>query len=309
MATEKMFRERMKEFCDLYYLCFNQKLNIDEVEWRYFGNPCAKIFAAFAIDDDKLVANYSVSPVEIVRDGQIYKAALSLNTMTHPDYSGRGLFVDLTRMVYKELTDQGYELVMGFPNGVSNRTFVSKLGWKDIYEIPTMELEISNISFPKEVTESIIQDPKFELQYPIYSEVTSKIGINKSVAYLSWKYGKHPIIPYHNNVTVDDNECVRSWIIYKEYQNRLNIVDYFWANMADAEQLLRSCIKEGEMRGKELLTSWSQLGTEAHLLLEKYGFKNNSPITYFGTSLFQNENADYYDYTKWNIQMGDDNVY
>jgi GNAT superfamily N-acetyltransferase len=310
MATEEMLEERIQEFSDLYQLCFNQPLSVEEIKWRYFENPCAKIFAAFAIDEDKLVANYSVSPVEIIRDGNIYPAALSLNTMTHPDYMGRGLFVDLTKLVYKELSRQGYELVMGFPNGLSNRVFVNKLGWKDIYEIPTMELSISNIANPISFEKNIIEDSNFEMQYQEFSKVSLKWGINKSREYLKWKYRNHPSTQYFNYVILDETDkTVRSWIICKEYQNRLNIIDRFFNNENDAEQLILFCLNEGKKRNKDLITAWEQIDTTFHSVYEKHGFQNSKPITYFGACVFNNGNSDYYNYKNWSIQMGDDNVY
>ena len=136
--------ENLQNFCDLYHLCFNDKIDTNIVRQRYLQNPLDDLQMCVAIDNHKIVANYSVSPTLLSKGDYKWKAALSLNTMTHPDYVGQGLFVKLADELNTQLKGEGYEMVYGFPNYISNRTFVTKLQWRNIYEIPTLELVIGN---------------------------------------------------------------------------------------------------------------------------------------------------------------------
>ena len=69
---------------------FQQKLMKIIIKQRYIDNPYEDLLMCVAEDKGKIIANYSAVPSIVEIDGFLYKAAQSLNTMTHPDYSGRG---------------------------------------------------------------------------------------------------------------------------------------------------------------------------------------------------------------------------
>lgn len=46
----------------------------------------------------------------------------------------------------------GYIGVFGFPNGVSNRTFIEKLGWKDIELLPMIRIKTNDIIYINKIT-------------------------------------------------------------------------------------------------------------------------------------------------------------
>ena len=79
--NRETFKEYMQEFADLYTLCFNVPMTQKEVEWRYLANPNKEVLSCIAVDNGKLIANYSTSPIRLIKEGKVIKAALSLNTM------------------------------------------------------------------------------------------------------------------------------------------------------------------------------------------------------------------------------------
>lgn len=310
-VDHELFKQRIEEYCQLYKMCFNQEMTVGEAKWRYLDHPQKEIYAYFALDDGKLVASYSASPLEVRVSGNIWKAILSLNTMTHPDYTGRGLFVELAECVYQLARERGCKMVFGFPNYISNRTFVSKLGWKDIYEIPTMELLLDErvVNRLSKGLDDVYEDPEFALDYSTchYGQAEN-VAVEKSGEFLQWRYGKNPVNHYRNFVC-GRGQTVRSYIVCKEYKERLNIIDYFFADAKDMERLVSWCVVYADRIGKSMVTTWAKLGDAQHLYLEKLGFKNNYPITYMGANVFQNDEPCVYDYHNWVVRMGDDNVY
>lgn len=311
VANPALFEQRLEEYCQLYELCFNQKMTTQEARWRYLEHPKKDLFACFALDDGKLVASYSASPVELRINGEVKKAILSLNTMTHPDYTGRGLFVDLAKRVYKHAEELGYVLVFGFPNYISNRTFVSKLNWKDIYEIPTMELTINErlIKRLESTYDAVEEDSAFALNYDSCNYgAQQKVAVEKNQNFLQWRYADNPVNNYKNFV-VKHGKQVRSYVVVKEYKERLNIIDYYFADNQDMELLISWCVIYGSQLGKTMVTTWAKMGEKLHLLLEKMGFRNNYPITYIGASILGNAELDIFNYQTWVVRMGDDNVY
>lgn len=309
MANEDIFQSSMEQFGKLYEMCFPQKMSTEEIKWRYLDNPSKDILACFAIEKGEIVANYSVSPIRLLNDGKLIKAGLSLNTMTHPDFTGKGLFVKLASKVYAEMQEREYKLVFGFPNYISNRTFIQKLGWNDIHEIPMMELDITNWPLIDQNEKNIVEDEEYSLNYDKCIAKRNKIMVYKPKEYMIWKYRKNPTNKYYNFVILDQESHVSSRIVCKEYQNRVNIVDMYMRNENEAEALFRYAINWGKKRQKNLITLWCTLGSDEHIVLEKLGFRNSIPITYFGANVFSEGTLDYYKYRNWEINLSDDNVF
>jgi GNAT superfamily N-acetyltransferase len=311
MLNKSDFGNWIDQFCHLYQKCFSATINEDIVKWRYLENPLNELLICIAVENGKLVASSAASPCEIVNKGYLEKSAISLNLMTDPEYRGRGLFVDLVSKLYKYMEIKNYKSVLGFPNSLSNPTFISKLGRKTIYEIPTLELKLSGFRDNLNVSSEILEDDSFIGKYPQYSHIDRTIYLNKNREYLKWRYLQNPQNTYKNFVIMDKFNKVKSFLICKEYNDQLNIVDYYYSEKIDIELLIYRAIKYAKDIGKALVTVWSQTGTVEHLFFQKQGFRNNYPITYFSGKLFGEEDNfnEFYDYRNWYINMGDDNVY
>ena len=291
--------ERVQQFCDLYHSCFNDRIDSTIIEQRYLQNPVGDLCMFVALEENRIVANYSVSPAYIQLDDKKFKCALSLNTMTHPDYIGKGLFVELARKLYDSLRNESYGMVYGFPNYISNRTFCTKLGWKDIYEIPTLECVVDK-ELPYN-SSNIKLDSNFETS----QVVINRLSVVKSKEYLNWRYKDKPYTQYCMVKTFND-----SWMVYKRYQNMINIVELHPECIEDLTDLIGYVSNVVLQSGLEKMTVWSDVNSWEHLALEKMGFRNRYPITYFGAcDLNMPKDLDIWDYRNWRIQMGDDNVY
>lgn len=85
----------------------------------YVENPCGRAISFNAFDGDKMVAHYVCIVKQMLIDGRIVDGILSMATVTHPDYRGRGLFKTLAKMTYDYARDNGYEFVIGVANANS----------------------------------------------------------------------------------------------------------------------------------------------------------------------------------------------
>lgn len=304
LVSREQFIKYIPQFASLYQLCFGVAMDQQEVQWRYLENPMDKLYSCMAFEKERLIANYSVSPIELIQDGQVYQAALSLNTMTHPDYIGKGLFVKLAQQVYRQLEQDQFCAVIGFPNKISHRTFINKLDWQDIQEIPMLECDMHSCVVPDVQHEPIVEDSAFLYDYS-RCIASGRMQVRKNAEYLRWRFYKHPANRYYNYV-IAEGDLVYSRIICKEYKNRLNIVDAFFANDLHAEQLLTFVQKKAIEQGKDNITAWCNIGSFEHTIFEKKGFCNTAPVTYFGGRSFA---EGFLDDLKWKINLCDDNVY
>jgi GNAT superfamily N-acetyltransferase len=102
------------------------------IRWLYFENPAGPIIGFNAWDGGNLAAHYVVMPTEAECAGRRVKAALSLNTATHPNYQRRGLFVRLAEATYDECRRRGLHHIIGVANANSTPGFLSKLRFQEV---------------------------------------------------------------------------------------------------------------------------------------------------------------------------------
>src|SRR6516164_9827057 len=101
---------------DLYEITFGRPYSSEAWRWRYLENPAGPPMVELMFDQDRLVGHYGGSPMRVDVDGSTYLGCLALDSMTHPDYGRRGIFVALGLALYERLADDGCALVYGFPN-------------------------------------------------------------------------------------------------------------------------------------------------------------------------------------------------
>ena len=103
--------------------------------WKYKNNPAGNPVIWVALAGDKLVANYAVIPVKMKIGDEIIEASQSVDTMTHPEYQGQGIFLELTRQVFSDAGKQGKDIIYGFPNKM---TSWHQKNWLDVGELYAM---------------------------------------------------------------------------------------------------------------------------------------------------------------------------
>ena len=293
-------RENIDMFCDLYHKVFTASANREIIEQRYLENPYDELLMYVAIDNERIVANYSAVPIQVVIEGKCHKAALSLNTMTDPDYAGQGLFSKLANALYEYLSNNGYSMIIGFPNFMSNRIFNSRLGWKTIYEIPTLKLSLD--SYNGEIEGEVSSDD-FPFEFEDMND--GLIHINLSQEYIDWRFINNKEKQYQ--ILYEDKN---NWLIYQFYNDEVNLTEISCIDKEKEKKLIQRIISMGKLKGYNSITTWSKVNTERHNYLEKVGFRLSAPIRSFGFRCFDKSLEQIVsDYRNWRIQMGDDNTY
>lgn len=105
---------------------FNQKV----VDWEYNLNPDGKAVGFNAWAGNELAGHYVTIPLLALVDGKKEKGLLSLNTATHANHRGKGLFTQLANKTYEYAHGQGYGFVVGVANANSTPGFTRKLGFQ-----------------------------------------------------------------------------------------------------------------------------------------------------------------------------------
>lgn len=111
------------------------KLNADYLRWEYLANPHGQVIGVDAFLGDNLVAHYAIIPRRYRLGTQIFDAALSVNTATHPLHQGKGLFTKLAEITYQLAAQRGVKFVVGAANANSVGGFTRKLGFTVLGQI------------------------------------------------------------------------------------------------------------------------------------------------------------------------------
>lgn len=122
----------LDQYSRLFQACFPGVNHLDPtyLHWLYVMNPSGSVIGMDAFHGDRLAAHYACIPVEIEFKGQPVRAMLSLNTATHPDFQGKGLFTQLAERTYELGHSQGMFAVYGVANANSTPGFLRKLGFQ-----------------------------------------------------------------------------------------------------------------------------------------------------------------------------------
>jgi GNAT superfamily N-acetyltransferase len=117
------------DYIKIFAKCFPaaKTYSHDYLDWLYRCNPDGQVLGFDARDGGRLAAHYACIPARARIGGEEVKILLSLNTATHPDYQGKGLFTQLAERTYAAGAALGYDCVYGVANANSTPGFTRKL--------------------------------------------------------------------------------------------------------------------------------------------------------------------------------------
>ena len=118
-------------------------------ETSYTGVACAGYLAVNAAE--VVIGFYAVIPCFISWQGERMLAAQSADTMTHPGYRYKGLFVELSNRCFDLCKEMGIRLIFGFPNQHSLHGAIHKLHWiqagsMDCFTIPVKTMPLRKLT-------------------------------------------------------------------------------------------------------------------------------------------------------------------
>jgi GNAT superfamily N-acetyltransferase len=280
--------------------------------WRFATAAAGPGVIVLAWDGPRLAAHYAVTAVQLSVDGADVACGLSGTTMTHPDYRGVGLFPRLAEATYAAMHARGMQLVWGFPNDLSHRGFVEDLGWKDIYEIPTLRATLPlrrAVDGDAAVREETHLDGDFDALWQVARRRYRMVGRRDARA-LRWRYIDNPGDRYRL-LALRDASGLGGYAVIKRYQQELHVIDLLARDDASEARLARTAIAVAQSEGAASVSLWLAPHRPLHGELERLGFRNDKPVTYFGARAFDPtvDRTIVEDYRSWHVMMGDSDVY
>lgn len=104
--------------------------------WKHIENAFGPSPAWVACDGDRVAGFRTLMRWEFVDGDRVLRAVRAVDTATHPDYQGQGIFTRLTLYALDELAADGVDFVFNTPNDQSRPGYL-KMGWQEIGKLPT----------------------------------------------------------------------------------------------------------------------------------------------------------------------------
>jgi GNAT superfamily N-acetyltransferase len=177
--------------------------------WKHHQNPFGRSPAWVAVDGERIVGLRVWLRWRFVQAGRSWEAVRAVDTATHPDYQGRGIFRRLTTSSLEVLHAQGVAHVFNTPNEQSRPGYL-KMGWEQVGKLPTAVRFRSPIAAVKAVKARVPAD-KWSLPSTAGAEAAEVLADDAEVAaliaalpderirthldvdVLRWRYGFEPL--------------------------------------------------------------------------------------------------------------------
>jgi GNAT superfamily N-acetyltransferase len=174
-------------------------------KWKHESNPFGKSPVFVAIHGEKLIGVRAFMQWHWQDGKKTYNALRAVDTATHPEWHGRGVFRQLTSTLVSSSASKGLDFIFNTPNKRSLPGYMS-MGWKIKGRLP---LKFKLVR-PWEITKNVIQekaaDPIRGITPTDWSEVAEHfqsvssfphaVGTNYTPEYLRWRYLDCPIFEY-----------------------------------------------------------------------------------------------------------------
>jgi GNAT superfamily N-acetyltransferase len=103
--------------------------------WKHHDNPFGRSPAWVASDGDRIVGLRVWLRWRFTDGDRAWDAVRAVDTATHPEYQGRGIFRRLTTSSLEDLQAQGVAHVFNTPNEQSRPGYL-KMGWEQVGKLP-----------------------------------------------------------------------------------------------------------------------------------------------------------------------------
>lgn len=300
----------------LFEQTFGKSMHEIYWRWRFMQNPVGKHYVKLMWDEDKLVGHYGVSPFEFIVDNKVLQACLSMTTMTHPDYNGKGIFKTLAEEMYNSVIEKyDVKCVMGFPNRNSHYGFIKNLGWKDLAVIHHLVSETTHIKpcVSPLITCTEIFDSSHE---NLLKQITGDFSatLNRSLSYLNWRYKENPFNKYYIFEYRDTD--LSGFLVVKFYPLADGSYGAFIVengipieNISLLSEFLTHIVAVSDVKITSVHT-WLPLFDQRHIYYEKNGFVLGGKQTFLGVRVFDESlNPVLTDFRNWYYSYGDSDIY
>jgi GNAT superfamily N-acetyltransferase len=295
--------------------------------WKHLENPFGRSFMLVCEADRRIVGLRAFLRWRFHVDGRTVRAVRPVDTATHPDYQGRGIFSRLTRAALDVLGEEA-DLVFNTPNQKSLPGYL-KMGWQPVGRVPVairVRRPLSSIrglrhSTPIRLHPTVAAPPAAEIIkeaaglagfLSVVECPTGLISTPRTPDYLLWRYGRAPLLDYRAVAEMGDGH-VRGMAFFRVRPRR----GLWEATVADVlvpagdARTARSLLRRAALAATvDHLTCSFPVGSAAHRAAQRAGFLRAPRGIEMVVRSFRRElEPSPHDLRSWALRLGDLEVF
>ncbi|MFN4762586.1 GNAT family N-acetyltransferase [Gillisia sp. Q332] len=278
-----------------------------ESVWRYkhVDNPFGKSLVLVAVENGSIIGVRALMRWKWQLGKDVFSTFRAVDTATHPDHQGKGIFKKLTLRAIEIAKENGDSFIFNTPNTQSLSGYL-KMGWEEVDKLKIRaklanplnwvgnkryrHYEINNNS-------SDVQITKLISKYNDLKSGENKLFTLKSPEYLSWRYENNPLQEYE--VKAETDFYLAGYIKQHKFFKELRITEHIYSDDSGLVKISNAVKKISKKFGAQVITS-----TE---LKAGLGFSGNyGPVlTLRDVNLDSNLKRELLQLNNWSYTLGD----
>jgi GNAT superfamily N-acetyltransferase len=302
------------------------KRPIELFRWKHFENPFGASFMLLAEAQDRIVGLRAFLRWRFTTKDREVTAVRAVDTATHPDYQGQGIFSKLTLAALDQLRGD-VDLIFNTPNDKSLPGYL-KMGWRPVDSVPVRVQVRRPVRFARRarslrrhIQASPGRPPSNTA--PLASEALhdaerlagllgrletfpGRLSTPRTVDYLRWRYGAAPLLDYR---AVGDGDALAIFRVRPRgslWEATVAELLFRAGERSDARRLLRQV---GRSAGVDHITLSFPAGFDADRALRLSAFRAPGGITLVTNPLAPDLAPDPTRLSSWALTLGDLEVF
>ena len=234
-----------------------------ETVWRYkhVDNPFGESLVLVAVENDKIIGVRALMRWQWKKGEKIYSALRAVDTATHPEHQGKGIFKKLTLKAIEISQENGDTFIFNTPNHQSLPGYL-KMDWKEVEKLK-IRVELANPLnwFNNEISKSYIvnngctKDQLFSLvlNYNALKAGENNLFTLKSPEYLLWRYENNPLQKYE--VKADQDFYLAGYIKEHKLFKELRITEHIFYEDSGLQKLNKALKEFSDKFSPQIITS------------------------------------------------------
>jgi GNAT superfamily N-acetyltransferase len=197
--------------------------------WKHLENPFGRSILFVGEAGGRVIGLRAFMRWRFVTGDRTIEAVRAVDTATHPEYQGRGVFSELTRAALEEAREQA-DLVFNTPNEKSLPGYL-KMGWRVVGRVPIRV----RVRRPITLFRTLRRPPDGQPPSPVGGDpamdvladedgVTAllrridepglRLSTRRTLEYLRWRYGSAPLLGYRA-IALRNDRSLEGLAIYR----------------------------------------------------------------------------------------------
>ncbi len=167
--------------------------------WKHVDNPFGESSVLVAENNDQLTGVRAMMQWKWQKGSDLFNALRAVDTATHPDYQGKGVFSILTQKSVVLAKEEGINFIFNTPNRKSLPGYL-KLGWVSAGKLTVgISFHFSFFTKSKKIKQVTMDFSLLDnlcRRWNMLQQKSDELFVPKSAAYLTWRYVDNPVINY-----------------------------------------------------------------------------------------------------------------